>query len=90
MSLRPARPSRAGFFSRPIVIEGGLVQSVMTGQPDAAPSVAAIDYDTDGFEVEDPCHITQSDSRETKALVVEHGVEPTALDLDEVFQEAEQ
>ena len=71
-----------------IVIEGGLVQTVVSDQPDVAPSVAVIDYDTDGFEAEDLCHIKQSDGSRAKALVVEHCVEPAAIDLDEVFQEA--
>lgn len=72
-----------------IVIEGGLVQAVVSNQPDVAPSVAVIDYDTDGFEAEDLCHITQSDGSNAKVLVVEHCVETAAIDLDEVFQEAE-
>lgn len=72
-----------------IVIEGGLVQAVVSNQPDVAPSVAVIDYDTDGFEAEDLCHITQSDGSKAKVLVVEHCVETAAIDLDEVFQEAE-
>lgn len=71
-----------------IVIEGGIVQAVVTDRPDIAPSVAVIDYDTEGFEPEDLHHITQSDGSKVKALVVEHCVELAAIDLDEVFQEA--
>jgi len=72
-----------------VVIEGGLVQAVVADRPDAAPSVAVIDYDTDGFEADELRHITQSDGSNAKALVVEHCVEPAAIDLDEVFQDTE-
>jgi len=70
-----------------VVMEGGIVQSVITDQPDAAPApaVAVVDYDIDGYEPEDLCHITQSDGRKVKALAVEHYVESTRIDLDEVF-----
>ena len=71
-----------------IVIEGGLVQAVVADRPDAAPAVAVIDYDIEGSEPEDLRHITQSDGSKVTALVVEHCVEPVAIDLDEVFQEA--
>ncbi len=71
-----------------VVIEGGLVQAVVADWPDIAPAVAVLDYDTEGFEPEDLRHITQSDGSKVKALVVEHCVESTAIDLDEVFQEA--
>ena len=72
-----------------VVIEGGLVQTVIADRPDAAPAVAVIDYDIDGFEPEDLRHITQTDGSKAKALVVEHCVESAAINLDEVFQETE-
>jgi len=72
-----------------VVIEGGVVQAVVADQPDAAPVVAVIDYDTDGFETDELRHITQSDSRKAKALVVEHCVEAASIDLAEVFQYTE-
>ena len=72
-----------------IVMEGGIVQAVITDQPEAAPAVAVIDYDTDGYESEELCSITQSDGSESKALVVEHYVEPTRINLDEIFQKSE-
>ncbi|MFZ0256091.1 MAG: hypothetical protein WAN46_10675 [Gammaproteobacteria bacterium] len=62
--------------------------SIVTDRPEVAPSVAVIDYDTDGFEAEDLRRITQSNGGKVKALVVEHCVETAAIDLDEVFQEA--
>lgn len=72
-----------------IVIEGGLVQAVVSDQPDVAPSVAVINYDTDGFEADELHRITQSDGNMSEALVVEHYVEPAAIDLDELFRETE-
>ena len=70
-------------------MEGGIVQAVIADQPDAAPSVAVIDYDTDGFETDELRHITQSDGTKSSALVVEHFVEAASIDLDEVFQPTE-
>lgn len=64
------------------------MQSVVADRPDIAPSVAVIDYDTDGFEADDLRHITQLNDNKAKALFVEHCVEAAAIDLDEVFQEA--
>ncbi|MCG7890134.1 MAG: hypothetical protein JAZ17_27695 [Candidatus Thiodiazotropha endolucinida] len=71
-----------------IVMEGGIVQAVIADQPEAAPAVAVIDYDIDGYEAEELRDITQSDGRKAKALAVEHYVEPTRIKLDEVFQES--
>ena len=62
--------------------------SVIADQPDAAPAVAVVDYDIDGYEPEDLCHITQSDGRKVNALAVEHYVESARIDLDEVFRES--
>lgn len=72
-----------------VVLEGGIVQAVIADQPDVAPDVAVVDYDTDGYESEELRHITQSDGSQSKALVVEHYVEPAGIKLDEVFQESE-
>jgi hypothetical protein len=71
------------------VLEGGIVRSVITDQPEAAPAVAVVDYDVDGYEPEDLCHITQSDGRQAKARVVEPYIEPARIDLDEVFRPIE-
>jgi len=71
-------------------LEGGIVQAVIADQPDVAPAVAVVDYDTDGNESEELCCITQSDGSQSKAFVVEHYVEPTRINLDEIFQDTEQ
>jgi hypothetical protein len=72
-----------------VVLEGGIVQAVIADWPDAAPDVAIVDYDTDGYEPEELRHITQSDGSQSIALVIEHYVEPAGINLDEVFQESE-
>ena len=69
-----------------VVLEGGIVQSVIADQPDAAPAVAIIDYDIDGQEPEALSLITQSDGSQSKAYIVEPWIEPTHINLDEVFQ----
>ena len=85
VSTRPRRPCER----LAVVIEGGLVQSVVADQPDSAPSVAVVDYDTDGFEPEELRYITQSDGTKSTALVVEHFVEAAGIDLDDVFRNTE-
>jgi hypothetical protein len=70
-------------------MEGGIVQAVVADQPDAAPCVAVIDYDTDGFETDELRYITQADGTKASALVVEHFVAQASIDLDEVFQPTE-
>ncbi|HED14467.1 MAG TPA: hypothetical protein ENI62_12580 [Gammaproteobacteria bacterium] len=72
-----------------VVLEGGIVQAMIADQPDAAPAVAVADYDTDGYESEELCRITQSDGSQSMALVVEHYVEPTRINLDEIFQKSD-
>jgi hypothetical protein len=72
-----------------LILEGGIVQAVIADQPDTAPAVAVIDYDTDGYESEELCSIAQSDGCQSKALVVEQYVEPTRINLDEIFQKTE-
>lgn len=69
-----------------VVLEGGIVQSVIADQPEAAPAVAIIDYDTDGQEPEVLSLITQSDGGQSKAYIVEPWIEPARIDLDEVFR----
>ena len=69
-----------------VVLEGGIVQSVIADQPEAAPAIAIIDYDTDGQEPEALSLITQSDGSQSKAYVVEPWIEPARIDLNEVFR----
>lgn len=84
------RPEPAPQCSRlAIVMEGGIVQAVIANQPDTAPDIAVVDYDTDGYEPNELRPITQSDGSQSLALVIEHFVEPAGINLDEVFQESE-
>lgn len=72
-----------------VVMEGGIVQAVIANQPDTAPDIAVVDYDTDGYEPNELRPIMQSDGSQSLALVIEHFVEPAGINLDEVFQESE-
>ncbi len=69
-----------------VVIEGGIVQSVIADQPGAAPAVAVVDYDIEGQAPAGLCDITQSDGSRSKAYVVAPWIEPARIDLDEVFR----
>ena len=79
------RPSRS-CERLAIVVEGGNIQAVIADHPDVAPSVAVIDYDTDGFGPEELSDITQSDGSLSTAVVSHYYVEDTVINLDEVFQ----
>lgn len=72
-----------------IVMDGGLVLSVVADRPDAAPKVAVVDYDTEGCEDDELRLITESDGSKAEAWVAECCVESSAIDLDEVFQSIE-
>ena len=72
-----------------IVLEGGIVQSVIADRPGVAPAVAVIDYNVEGHEPEDLCRITQYDGQQSKAYVIESHIEPARIDLDEVFRHIE-
>ncbi len=72
-----------------IILKGGIVQAVIADQSDAAPAFAVVDYSVDGYEPEELCHITQSDGKQSMALVVEYYVEPSRINLDEVFQKSD-
>ncbi len=52
-----------------IVLEGGLVQSVISDDPDSFDRVIVIDYDTDGCDYADLTNVPQSDRTETDAYV---------------------
>lgn len=69
-----------------VVLEGGIVQSVIADHPETAPAVAVVDYDTEGQEPGALSLITQSDGSRSKAHVVESWIEPARIDLDEVFR----
>ena len=69
-----------------VVMEGGIVQSVIADWPEAAPAIAVVDYDIEGQQPEDLCDITQSDGSQSKAYIVEPWIEPARIDLDEVFR----
>ena len=69
-----------------VVMEGGIVQSVIADCPDAAPAIAIVYYDIDGQAPEALSLLTQSDGSQSKAYVVEPWIEPARIDLNEVFR----
>jgi len=68
-----------------VILEGGIVQSVIADRLTATPAVAVIDYDVEGQEPEDLTLITQSDGSRSKSYVVEPWIEQARINLDEVF-----
>ena len=69
-----------------VVMEGGLVRSVVADHPESAPAVAVVDYDTEGYDQDELRWITQSDGSQSDAVIVEPYIQPAIIDLDEVFQ----
>lgn len=69
-----------------VVMEGGLVRSVVVDHPESAPAVAVVDYDTEGYDQDELRWITQSDGSQSDAVIVEPYIQPAIIDLDEVFQ----
>ena len=82
----PLEPRDAGPRCRrlAIVVEGGIVQSVISDCAETAPAVVVVDYDVDGVDPDRLCPIVQSDGQEAAAVTV-RDVEPAAIDLDAVF-----
>jgi hypothetical protein len=72
-----------------IVVEGGIVQSVVSDCPDTAPAVAVIDYDVEGIEPDRLHSVTQAEGHRASALVSMREVEPAMIDLDEIFTVSE-
>jgi len=73
-----------------IIVEGGIVQSIVSDCPDSAPSVAVIDYDAGGIETEKLHAVPQADGHHAMAVITEHRVESARIDLDGIFSESMQ
>ncbi len=68
-----------------VVLEGGLVQSVISDKPDNL-TVISIDYDTDGSERSELTQVKQPDGSLYEALCINHRTEEPQINLAEVFQ----
>ena len=68
-----------------IVMEGDMIQSIISDNPESAPEIAIVDYDTYGCESEELRHIAQGDGSQSLAHVTDRYVEEADIDLDSVF-----
>jgi hypothetical protein len=66
-----------------IVLEGGLVQCVVSDQPEmfAGLEVLTIDYDTDGADDDEISTVPQADGTEEEAIVGWHDITQATTDL---------
>jgi hypothetical protein len=70
-----------------IVLEGGMVQDIVTDRPGAVGDAWVIDYDTDGADAADLTDVTQGDGREEAAAVANHGApDAPGINLAEVIR----
>jgi hypothetical protein len=75
-----------------VVLEGGLVQSVISDDPTLAASceIAVIDYDAENLDPEDITEIRQGDGSVSQAFVHRENIDAQPrIDLDEVFASVE-
>jgi hypothetical protein len=70
-----------------VVIEGGLVQTILADDPDGIEAVV-LDYDTEGADPGDYTTITQSDGSESDAFVQVEPPDHARISIDEVYQKA--
>lgn len=71
-----------------IILEGGIVQSVVSDQPDIASRierVVVIDYDTEGASEEDVSYVKQHDDDYSDACIFEHGIQKAKIDLANIL-----
>lgn len=68
-----------------IVLEGGLVQAVVSDRPDAIRmNVRVIDYDTDGADDDRLSEVPQGDGSVCYAFVEHHDLTEAGIDLDRI------
>ncbi|CCG43218.1 hypothetical protein [Magnetospirillum molischianum] len=70
-----------------IVIEGGVVQAVVSDAPETLGGldIAVIDYDTDGMDDDQIVQVIQSDGSTASADVTHPSITKAEIGLDEVF-----
>lgn len=72
-----------------VVVEGGLVQDIISDQPKAVGRVFVIDYDTDGAANAELTDVPQSDGSKTPAHVGERVISKPEIDLRTTIRRAE-
>lgn len=84
-AIEDARPAKANLA---VVLDGGLVQCVVTDNPDAVKGINAmvIDYDVDSPDPDDECLglVLQQDGSLEPAYMRGVGIEPATIDLGQV------
>jgi len=70
-----------------VVMEGGLVQAVVSNKPENL-SVVTIDYETDGCDEIEVTQVKQSDGSYSDAICINECITEPVIDLDEVFGES--
>lgn len=71
-----------------VVLEGGVVQSIVSDRPDEVNAdVVIIDYDTDGMEDEYKSYVRQDSGTYAEANVYSLGVGKAAIGLDDIVDE---
>jgi hypothetical protein len=69
-----------------IVVEGGLVQGVISDHVAHAPKVAVLDYDIEGCDDTVLTYLTQPNGDRVPAFVAQEFITGAAINLDEVFE----
>lgn len=69
-----------------VVLEGGVVQDIVSSDPSAFGRVFVLDYDTEGSALADLKMIPQEDGSESKAHFSEFGVSEATIGLDEAIR----
>ena len=72
-----------------IVMEGDMIQSIISDNPGSAPDIAIVDYDAYGCESDELRDIAQGDGSQSLAHVTDRYVEEADIDLDSVFLKLE-
>lgn len=70
-----------------VVIEGGIVQAIVSDQPSRLPNdVLVIDYDIGGSDENDCCSVPQDNGDDVQAMVYSRCPELPKIGLDAVFE----
>jgi hypothetical protein len=82
------RPKHQRDLKMAVVLEGGIVQSIIADQPDRLPdNILVIDYDNDGWEEDDLAPIVQDNGSQALAHVYQISPELPRIDLDALFSD---
>lgn len=69
-----------------VVLEGGVVQSIVSDRPDEVNAdVMVIDYDTEGSDEEGKSYVRQDDGSYAEAWVYSHGIGKATIGLDDIL-----